>query len=142
MKTREHLESVLGIERAALLTYVEFCGEVNPDAGGYGGPVIYRFYLGEDNCTNFDVVRGRRYDVTLSFNVNSLFDPYWKVSPELTDGRNVGISADSGFSSPLPFGQMVAVRCNRPGRMYLYVEAGAEGCAESRMELWMTGISR
>ena len=127
MKTREHLESVFGIERAGLLTYVEFCGEVNPDAGGYGGPVTYRFYLGEDNCTNFDVVRGRRYDVTLSFNVNSLFDPYWKVSPELTDGRNVGISADSGFSSPLPFGQMVAVRCNRPGRMYLYVEAGAGG---------------
>lgn len=126
-KTRESLEALLGQERERLLTYVEFMGEVNPDAGGYGGPVTYRFYLGEDNCSNFDIVRGRRYDITLSFNVNSLFDPYWKVTPDFTDKRKIGMSAFPDFSSSLPIGQNVVVRCNRPGSMFLFVEAGSGG---------------
>lgn len=126
-KDYENIVSVHGADRASLLTYVEFTGEVDSSAGGYGGPVTYRFYLGGDNCSNFDLERHRRYDIELDFLVNSLFSPEWKVNASLNDERELGISADASFARPLPSGQMVAVRKNRPARIYPYVKAGQGG---------------
>lgn len=126
-KSRDELVAAVGAAKESLLTYVEFCGEVSSAAGGYGGPVVYRFYLGNDNCSNFDVRRGRCYDIDLSFEVSSLFDPHWQVDPDFTDNRELGISADAAFASDLPEGQMVAVRPGREGRLYVYVRAGDGG---------------
>lgn len=127
MKDYGSIVSKYGADKASLLTYVEFTGEVNVAAGGYGGPVTYRFYLGEDNCSNFDLCRDHLYDVELDFSVNSLFNPYWKVNASLNDEREIGISADAAFKRLLPSGQMVAVRKNRPARIYPYVIAGQDG---------------
>lgn len=113
-----------GKELAGLLTYVEFAAEVNPDAGGYGGDVVYRFYLGADNCSNFDLERNRCYNIELDFKVNSLFDPDWKVNSQISDNREIGICADAARTRLLPSGQLVAVRKNRPGKVYPYVIAG------------------
>lgn len=120
-KTKENIVSIWGEEKAGLLTYVEFSGRIDPSAGGYGGDVTYRFYLGKDAEGNFDLERNRRYDVTLGFRVSSLFDPYWQVDSDIDDGRSIGIAADREFTHLLPYGQVVAVRRNRPAKFFAYV---------------------
>ncbi len=104
------------------VTYVEFEGTLDPAAGGYGGDVTYRFYVGSDNCSNFDLERGREYDIRLSFRVGSLFEPDWKVELDnWTDTRLFCLTADAAFSDPLEDGRLVAVRKNRAGAFYLYM---------------------
>ena len=106
------------------LTYVEFCGRLDPAAGGYGGDVTYRFYLGRDNCADFDLERGREYKVSLSFRVGSLFESDWRVEPSLTDSRTFALTADASFTTDIGAvndSRLVAVRKTRPGAFYLYM---------------------
>ncbi len=108
------------------VTYVEFTGRVNPAAGGYGGNATYRFYVGTDATKNFDVIRGREYDITLSFNLGSLLgsvsEPDWKVSVDgWSDGRLFCLTADPAWTDRLPEGKTLAVRANRAGAVYLYM---------------------
>ena len=106
------------------LTYVEFCGRLDPAAGGYGGDVTYRFYLGRDNCADFDLERGREYKVSLSFRVGSLFESDWRVEPSLTDSRTFALTADASFTTDIGMvndSRLVAVRKTRPGAFYLYM---------------------
>ena len=107
------------------LTYVEFAGHLNSAAGGYGGDVTYRFYVGNDNCSNFDLERGREYDITLTFRVGSIFDPDWKVVLDnWSDERLFRLTADASFSTDIGSvngDRLVAVRKNRPGVIYVYM---------------------
>ncbi len=108
------------------LTYVEFAGRLDPAAGGYGGEVTYRFYPGADNCTNFDLERGREYEISLSFRIGSLFEPDWKVQPgDWSDRRLFCLTADPGFADRLPEGRTLAVRAGRPGALYVYMNPSA-----------------
>lgn len=124
LKTREELISrnLSSVER--YLTYVEFCGRLDASAGGYGGDVTYRFYLGGNNCSNFDLERGREYKVSLSFQVGSIFDSDWRVEPTLTDSRAFALTADASFSTDIGAvndSRLVAVRRSRPGTFYVYM---------------------
>ena len=111
---------------APRLTYVEFTGRLDPAAGGYGGDVTYRFYPGADNCRNFDLERNREYDITLTFRVGSLFEPDWKVEPSnWSDGRLFCLTGDAAFTDRLPEGRLLAVRRNRPGAVYVYMDPQA-----------------
>lgn len=107
------------------LTYVEFAGRLNPAAGGYGGDVTYRFYVGRDNCSNFDLERGREYEISLTFRVGSIFDPDWKVEPDnWSDERLFRLTADATFTTDIGNvngNRIVAVRKNRPGVIYVYM---------------------
>ena len=121
-KTREELIAQGKSAAEPYVTYVEFQGSLDPAAGGYGGDVTYRFYVGSDNCSNFDLERGREYDIRLSFRVGSLFEPDWKVSLDnWTDARLFCLTADAGFSDRLEDQRTVAVRKNRAGAIYLYM---------------------
>lgn len=124
LKTRDELiaRNLSAVE--PYLTYVEFCGHLDPAAGGYGGDVTYRFYLGGDNCSNFDLQRGREYKVALSFHVGSIFDPDWRVEPVLTDTRTFALTADAAFRTDIGAvndSRLVAVRKQRPGAFYVYM---------------------
>ena len=125
LKTRDELlaRNLSAVE--PYLTYVEFAGQLDPAAGGYGGGVTYRFYVGNDNCSNFDLERGREYAVSLTFRVGSLFDPDWKVEPDhWSDGRLFCLTADPGFTTDIGIvneDRMVAVRKSRPGSIYIYM---------------------
>ena len=132
-KTREELLAQGKSAVEPFLTYVEFTGEVNPAAGGYGGEVTYRFYAGADNCSNFDLARGRSYDIRLGFRVGSLFEPDWKVQPDSwTDTRLFCLTADAAFTDRLEDARTVAVRKNRDGAFYLYMNpAGALGAVNA-----------
>jgi len=126
-KTREELISQGKSAAEPYVTYVEFEGSLDPSAGGYGGDVTYRFYVGADNCSNFDLERGREYDIRLSFRVGSLFQPDWKVQLDSwTDARLFCLTADPGFTDRLEDERTVAVRKNRDGAFYLYMNPS--GC--------------
>ena len=109
------------------LTYVEFCGLLDPAAGGYGGDVTYRFYLGGNNYSDFNLERGREYKVSLSFQVGSLFNSEWRVEPSLTDSRTFALTADASFATEIGTvndSRLVAVRKSRPGAFYVYMNPG------------------
>lgn len=124
-KTRDRLLAENLSSVVPYLTYVEFAGRLNPAAGGYGGDVTYRFYVGSDNCSNFNLERGREYDISLTFRVGSIFDPDWKVELDnWSDGRLFRLTADASFSTDIGSvngNRLVAVRKNRPGAIYVYM---------------------
>lgn len=121
----ENLQGELTDSNASLRTYIEFEGIVNPAAGGYGGTYTYRFHLGQGDGRHFDVERGRDYAVSLSFRVNSLFEPEWRVNPsdDFSDNREFYISATEGRDGRLPEGQIVVVRPSRPGKFNVCMHA-------------------
>lgn len=127
-KTLDELVSRGHSARTPYLTYVEFTGRLDPAAGGYGGDVTYRFYVGADNCTDFDLIRNREYDISLTFRVGSLFDPDWKVQPEnWSDARLFALTADPAFTTDIGTvrpDRRVAVRGNRDGAFYVYMNPG------------------
>lgn len=131
----KNLDNPLLSSSKNLLTYLEFKGAVNPSNAyasqiGYSGTFTYRFCLGTDNCRNFNVIGGHRYDITLAFTVNGLFNPEaeWKVSSEsFTDSRVIDVMKFADCGEALGADQPVIVRANRPGKVFLY--ANKEGIA-------------
>lgn len=111
------------------LSYIEFSGKVDTSAGGYGGDMTYRFYLGRDATGNFDLERNHDYKVKLSFYAGSLLNPTipeWKVEGDVDDTRIFSLSEDEQGTKLLPDGQNVVVRPNRPGRFYVYMNPEAQ----------------
>lgn len=106
-------------------SYVEFSGTVGAAAGGFSGDVRYQFYLGANATTDFNLQRGRAYTVNLQFTVGGLFGtPKWMVTPSLTDNRRFQVTADASFAtdiSTVNAQRMLAVRKNRPGKIYVYM---------------------
>ncbi len=119
-KNRESVESVLGASSPICdcLTYIEFVAKLNSSSSGFNGELTYRFYIGQDDVQNFDIRRNEELSVRLSFNVESLFKPSWKIDTEnLNDTRSFYLSSQR--VSRLPDRQLVAVRKNRPARFNL-----------------------
>ena len=106
-------------------SFVEFSGTVGAAAGGFSGDVRYQFYLGANATTDFNLQRGHAYSVTLQFSVGGLFgEPKWMVTPSLTDSRRFQVTADASFSTDIETvnaQRMLAVRKNRPGKVYVYM---------------------
>lgn len=106
-------------------TFLEFRGSLGPAAGGFSGDVKYQFYLGGNATSDFNLQRGKAYNVTLYFTVGNLFgSPKWMVSPSLTDHRRFQITADSSFFTDIETvnsNRLLAVRKNRPGKVYVYM---------------------
>ena len=118
------------------VTYVEFTGTLNKSSDGFQGDVTYKFYLGANNTSDFNVERGKNYAVTLSFLQGSLFNPYWKVNANLSDGRLFSLMADAActtdISVPTSNTRNLLVRKSRPGAMYVYMNpSGNTGSANA-----------
>ncbi|MCQ2181873.1 MAG: hypothetical protein MJY89_00490 [Bacteroidales bacterium] len=110
-----------------LATYVEFAADVDRSAGGFGGGVTYRFYLGKSSGRDNDLEGNVLYDIVLTFKVGSLFEPSWRVNPDndFSDGRLFCVMKDNKFSSILGT-QDVVVRAGRPGKVYVYMNRNGE----------------
>lgn len=110
------------------LTYIEFHGTVNPSNAyasqiGYSGDATYQFYLGSDNCRNFDIIGGRNYHVTMGFTVDNLFNPspLWRVTTSnFSDSRLIDVTKDASFTQPLGT-TFVGLRKSRGNSIYVYV---------------------
>ena len=70
-------------DKSALCTYLEMTASFS---GKYEGVdvssdnVKYRFYLGEDNCTDFNVIRNKDVKINLKVTEDRIFDESWRVS--------------------------------------------------------------
>lgn len=118
-KSEEFLKS--SGRNASLPTYLEFKARLNPAAAGFGGDLVYRFYPGADNVSDFDIERNGVYDITLNFSTDDLFNPYWKVShgDEWSDGRVLKLLSRDG--EVLEDGAVIAVRPGFPAGFRLFM---------------------
>lgn len=70
-------------DNSELCTYLEMTSSYS---GQYQGvtvssdKVTYRFYLGEDNCTDFNVIRNKDVKINLKVTEDRIFDESWRVS--------------------------------------------------------------
>ena len=87
-KVPENISTVSG-----LCTYVEVQGHFDGVSSIFNGDVTYRFYLGSDNCSNFDVKRNTDYHITLVMSTD-LDAVSWKIS---SDASVVAEGHGSGY---------------------------------------------
>lgn len=65
-------------DASGLCTYVEMDCEFN-DTSPFSGTVKYRFYLGNDEHSNFDVIGGKEHQVSVVLSNSGLEKDSWKV---------------------------------------------------------------
>jgi len=123
-KCPEGLEGAGKGERADLCTFVEFVGSVSPQAGGYGGDVRYRFYLGADAVQDFSVLGGRLYDVTLRLGAQGVFGAEWKVASSLVEHRVLQLFSDAAHTAELTGSDFVSLGIGQPERVYVRCDDG------------------
>ncbi|MBQ7812835.1 MAG: DUF4906 domain-containing protein, partial [Bacteroidales bacterium] len=99
-------------DKSALCTYLEMTASFS---GKYEGVdvssdnVKYRFYLGEDNCTDFNVIRNKDVKINLKVTEDRIFDESWRVSygedlPNIAYGltcSNSSVSLNVGSNTTL-----------------------------------------
>lgn len=78
-KVYENIRDLGGKSYSDICTYVEF-NAWKEGTQGYQGSVMYRYYLGADNVSDFSIIRNKRYDLTLDFTEEGLFVDSWKVT--------------------------------------------------------------
>ena len=70
-------------DNSEVCTYLEMTSSYS---GQYQGVTVssdnvtYRFYLGEDNCTDFNVIRNKDVKINLKVTEDRIFDESWRVS--------------------------------------------------------------
>lgn len=82
LKSRPEIERIYGSQLADRLTYLEMSLDktVSSDNNPFMGEVIYRMYLGQDNCSDFNVIAGSENLLSVDFDGESLFfPPDWKI---------------------------------------------------------------
>lgn len=67
---------------AGLATYIEV-GCRFDDTASYDGTVLYRFYLGRDDCSDFNVVRNSDMKITLCLTEEGMERVSWKVEADV-----------------------------------------------------------
>lgn len=70
---------------ADLCTFIELTGTYTDNSGGMTATHTYRMYLGQDNVTNFDVVRNTRYEYTLTLSDEGALKANWKAERDIID---------------------------------------------------------
>lgn len=66
-----------------LCTYLEMAASYSGEYEGVpvsSDNVVYRFYIGNDNCSDFNVRRNNSVDISLTVTRDRIFDESWKVS--------------------------------------------------------------
>lgn len=83
-------------EQSVTCTYIEIQGSYKDKTGRLTAVHIYRMYLGDDSTTNFDILRGTRYDVTLTLSDDGFLKATWKAERKIiSDWRTFFFNPDS-----------------------------------------------
>ncbi len=118
LKNMDSVEAV-SAGLGGLLTYVEFRGELG-EGSGFDGTAVYRFLLGKDAVSDFDIGRNLSFRVELGFRMESIFNAEWKVEVEgLSDRREFFLSGE--LAGRVSDGRRVVVRKNRPAVLDLNI---------------------
>lgn len=97
---------------ADLCTYLEMTASYSGEYEGVpvsSDNVVYRFYIGNDNCSDFNVIRNNDVDISLTVTRERIFDESWRVSygedlPNIAYGlmnSDSSVSLNVGGSSTL-----------------------------------------
>ncbi len=107
----------------SVLTYMEYTGHLNANVAGYGGDLVYRFYLGADTVGDFNVERNHVYDLSLELSPEHLFDTHWKIShgSDWNDFRTFRLLGQDG--SALEDNAILAVRPSHPALIRLFANS-------------------
>lgn len=98
----EKVPARLGMDVARRCTYLEFQAVKNGAEDGVSGDVSFRFFLGADTTSDFDIIGNNNYDVALFLSWESLFlQGTWKVTrgEDWEDGRVLALT-DSTATAP------------------------------------------
>lgn len=79
-KVNSAISDVSGKDMSGLCTYLEFNAKRENTAQGYYGSVMYRYYLGEDEVSDFSITGNYRYDIVLDFTEEGFYVDSWKVT--------------------------------------------------------------
>lgn len=112
-------------EKSSLCTYIEFIGKVSSAAGGFGGDVKYRFYLGADTCSDFSVLPGIEYQVRLTLTVGGVFGDSWKVTNSMTDRRELRLYRTSSYTGELSDGEKISLKKGIDTEIYVKCDDGS-----------------
>lgn len=74
-----------------LCTFMEFNARRENNGTGYSGDVIYRYHIGKDNVSDFNIERNRVYEIALRLTEGGLFSDSWEVTKgdDWTDTRTL-----------------------------------------------------
>lgn len=76
-----------------LCTYIEVIGKYQDNSGGLAATHTYRMYLGQDNTTNFDVIRNTMFNYTLSLSDDGFLRANWKAERVVnSDSRSLAFA--------------------------------------------------
>ena len=76
-----------------LCTYIEVKGSYTDNSGGLKATHTYRMYLGQDNTTNFDVIRNTMFNYTLSLSDDGFLKANWKAERVVnSDSRSLSFA--------------------------------------------------
>ena len=101
-KTGPNIENINGKDYSRLCTYIEVTVNKVADESGLSGHLAYRFYLGENQYTDFSIERNLIYNLTLDITSESFSIDNWKVSRKdnWSDQRVLRFDKDEYVISP------------------------------------------
>lgn len=82
LKSCPELERLYGAIKSELPTYLEFSltKTAASNSNPFTGEIIYRMYLGQDNCSDFNVIGGTENVLSIEFDASSMLNPpRWKI---------------------------------------------------------------
>ncbi|MGM9762886.1 MAG: hypothetical protein ACI3ZQ_02560 [Candidatus Cryptobacteroides sp.] len=87
-KTKENISNLGGKDYSSLCTYLDVkCtldgSVIDESVLPYAGDITYRYYLGEDNCSDFSIKRNIAYNMTVDYSLDGMtLMGNWKVEHE------------------------------------------------------------
>ena len=123
-KTPAGLQDAGHGEKSGLCTYIEFTGAVSSSAGGFGGDVKYRFYLGSDTLSDFSVLPGTEYQIRLTLTVDGVFGDSWKVANSMVDRRELRLYRNSSYNNELSDGEKISLKKGTSSDVYVRCDDG------------------
>lgn len=118
-------------EKADICTYIEV-GCRFDDEGLYDGDVVYRLYLGEDNCSDFNLRRNSVLNVSLCLTKSGLDEELsWRVDSDyaLRDGFAYGWISDGRHSmDELYVGEIFEYSISVSDELLEHLDSDLSGC--------------
>ena len=116
--------------KSGICSYIEVTGELDGTENLYG-EVLYRFYLGQDATSDFNVIRNTENAVTLRPSRDAIATPSWLVEPDVyadvplfvLDNQNCVWFSEYGITTQyfLDRGMTYWEKAIRGGNMYLAI---------------------
>ena len=131
-KTSENLVSA-GNDFSGKCTYIEIGAVCTYPIKGWVGNVKYKFFIGKDNVSNFDVCRNSVYEITVMPDYDNVMRPSWKVEFSGSDLRSLSFRGAKEVRDGVPVYYFLTGNKNR---VYAFYHRTTSGAASSQTEFY------